>query len=101
MAAASLVLALYLRVGPDIVKYDPAAWALDSLLFAAITLIFLRLTGLYRGIWRYASINDLFAITRAVTAAILVYTLIAFFLTRLEGAPRSVPAIQWFILIAL
>jgi FlaA1/EpsC-like NDP-sugar epimerase len=101
MAAASFVLSLYLRLGDDLWRQDPV-WLLQSTaLFTAVVLVFLRLTGLYRGIWRYASLNDLFAIGQAALFSVLVYTLALFLLTRLEGQPRSTLAINWFVLVAL
>jgi len=101
MAALSLLLSLELRIGDDLWKIDPGSLAQNVLLFALIVLLFLRLTGLYRGIWRYASLNDLFAISRAATFSILCYTASLFLLTRLEGQPRSTLIINWFVLIAL
>jgi FlaA1/EpsC-like NDP-sugar epimerase len=101
MAALSLVLALYLRIGDDIWTVNPAALAERVVLFALIVLAFLRFTGLYRGIWRYASLNDLFAISRAATFSVLTYTAGLFLLIRLEGEPRSTVVITWFVLIAL
>lgn len=101
MAAASFLLALYLRLGDQIVQQDPAWLVQSTLLFTLIVLVFLRLTGLYRGIWRYASLNDLFAIGQAALYAVLVYTLALFLLTRLEGQPRSTLVINWFVLVAL
>jgi len=101
MAALSLVLSLYLRLGDDIAKLDQGTVLQDITLFTVIVLVFLRLTGLYRGIWRYASLNDLFAIGRAVTVSVLVYTVVLFLLTRLQGQPRSTLAINWFVLIGL
>lgn len=101
MAALASVLALWLRVGEQIGNYDSTAIAEDAALFTLITLVFLRLSGLYRGIWRYASVDDLFAIGRAATFAILVYTLVLFLVSRLQGEPRSTLGIQWFVLIAL
>ena len=101
MTALSVVLSLLLRLGDDMDKLNPATVAQDMALFTLIVLVFLRLTGLYRGIWRYASLNDLFAIGRAVTVSILVYTLVLFLTTRLQGQPRSTLAINWFVLIGL
>jgi O-antigen biosynthesis protein WbqV len=101
MAAASVVIALALRVGIDIVDYDPAMVAENAAMFAVVMLLCLRFSGLYRGIWRYASVSDLFAISRAAAVAILIQTVILFLFTRLEGVPRSTPIIQWFVLVAL
>ncbi|HLY55387.1 MAG TPA: nucleoside-diphosphate sugar epimerase/dehydratase [Stellaceae bacterium] len=101
MSALAPVLALALRVGPDFAGYDPVWIAENAVLFAAIMLVCLRISGLYRGIWRYASVSDLFAISRAAAVAILTYTVVCFLLTRLEGVPRSTLVIQWFVLVAL
>ncbi|HEV2674255.1 MAG TPA: nucleoside-diphosphate sugar epimerase/dehydratase [Aliidongia sp.] len=101
MTALSLVLSLYLRLGDDVALLDQGMVLQDMALFTVIVLVFLRVTGLYRGIWRYASLNDLFAIGRAVTVSVLVYTLVLFLTTRLQGQPRSTLAINWFVLIGL
>ena len=54
---------------------------------------------LYRGIWRYASANDLLALTRAATLVIVIFVPALFVLTRAESLPRSVPIINWFVLL--
>ena len=90
------------------------AWGLDQefadepkltvIYVAGFTLIaagVFLLTGLYRGIWRFASLPDLFNITRAVSLTVLVFLPVMFVLTRLETFPRSVLLIDWFVLIAL
>lgn len=46
--------------------------------------------GLYRGIWRFASIPDLLRILRAVGSGALMIVLFHFVIFRLEGVPRSV-----------
>lgn len=48
------------------------------------------LFGLYRGIWRFASIPDLVRIVKAVVLATLLSFVAMFVLQRLEGLPRSV-----------
>jgi len=54
---------------------------------------------LYRGIWRYASVNDLLALTKAATIVILIFVPALFVLTRAELLPRSVPVINWVLLL--
>ena len=56
---------------------------------------------MYRGIWRFASINDLITITRAVTLTILIFVPVLFLFTRLNDLPRSTLVINWFALLAL
>ena len=46
--------------------------------------------GLYRGIWRFASVPDLLRILQAVFAGVLFSFIAMFVLQRLEGIPRSV-----------
>ncbi len=46
--------------------------------------------GLYRGIWRYASIPDLFRILKAVMIGTLICFAIEFILYRMDNMPRSV-----------
>jgi FlaA1/EpsC-like NDP-sugar epimerase len=47
-------------------------------------------TGLYRGLWRFASLPDLGNIARAGVAGSLLIALGLFLFNRLEGVPRSV-----------
>tara|TARA_B100000676_G_scaffold249688_1_gene253875 strand:+ start:25 stop:1719 length:1695 start_codon:yes stop_codon:yes gene_type:complete len=54
---------------------------------------------MYKGVWRYASINDLITITKSVSLAVLILIIILFTFTRLEQIPRSLPFILWFVLI--
>ena len=101
MAALSFALALYLRIGDDILSYEPRLTLLYGVVFTTIAAIVFLLTGLYRGIWRYASLPDLFNITRAVTLAVLIFLPVMFVFTRLEVLPRSMLFIEWLVLIAL
>ncbi|HHZ97105.1 MAG TPA: polysaccharide biosynthesis protein, partial [Flavobacteriales bacterium] len=45
--------------------------------------------GLYRGVWRFASIPDLLRILKAVVVGVSIAALILFILTRLQGIPRT------------
>ena len=57
--------------------------------------------GLYRGIWYYASFDDILAILKAVTIATLVLLPILFVMNRLDALPRSVLAINWLLLVVM
>ncbi|HAX91325.1 MAG TPA: nucleotide sugar dehydratase, partial [Rhodospirillaceae bacterium] len=50
--------------------------------------------------WAFASLRDLSQIFRSVSIAVIAFTMVAFFVMRLEGVPRTVPLIVWFILMA-
>jgi FlaA1/EpsC-like NDP-sugar epimerase len=101
MTGLAFVAAFYMRVGDQLFGFH-----LDGLiqglpvvmLTGAITY---RLFGLYRGIWRYASAPDLIQVTKAATIVSVVSVLLLFLLTRLDTIPRSIPVIQWFVLLIL
>ncbi len=57
--------------------------------------------GLYRGIWRFASIPDLWNIVRAVAFGILAGSLVLFLVNRLAAVPRSSLLLFPLFLIAL
>ncbi len=101
MAAAAFVLALYLRLGDRLMEQAGPFLAYGTVIFAAVAALVFLLVGLHRGIWRYASMNDLIAILRAATLVILIYLPIMFVLSRLDGMPRSALLIGWFVLIFL
>jgi len=72
-----------------------------SLLNGVIAALVFSAVGLQRGIWRYSSIEDVIQIFKAVTLSTGLFVLAMFFLTRLENVPRSVPLLQWPILVGL
>jgi FlaA1/EpsC-like NDP-sugar epimerase len=101
MAAVSFPLALYLRLGEASFSFTPKFLISSTAGFGLIAMSVFLYSKMYRGIWRYASIDDLVTITKAVTLAILIFMPAIFILTRLEAVPRSLPFIQWFLLMAL
>ena len=101
MTGLAFVAAFYMRVGDQLFgyHYDGLIQGLPVvMLTGAITY---RLFGLYRGIWRYASTPDLIQVTKAATIVSIVSVLLLFMLTRLDTIPRSIPVIQWFVLLIL
>lgn len=100
MAAMSFVLSLYLRVGEDFMDFLPSFWP-GLIIFSATAAVSYRVFGMNSGVWRYASLRDLLAVMRAVTATILIFLLCMFMITRLELLPRSMPIINWFVLVVM
>jgi FlaA1/EpsC-like NDP-sugar epimerase len=101
MAALSFAIALYLRLGDDWLSREPGMTLLYGLSFTAVAAVVFLVTGLYRGIWRYASLPDLFNIARAATLTVLIFLPVMFLFTRLATLPRSLLLIDWLVLIAL
>ena len=81
--------------------------ALDYTLFVKTSLpmiiivtipVFIRM-GMYKAVWRYASIDCFITIIKAVTISILISVVIIFFFQTYR-IPRSIFIIYWFILLA-
>ena len=101
MASISFVIALFLRLGSGIESFSMDLLILGTILFTAVSAIVFRYMKMYRGVWRYASLNDLVNITKSASLVILIFLVLLFVITRLENLPRSLPFINWFVLIAL
>lgn len=57
------------------------------------------LNGLYKGVWRFSSMHDLIRVVKASAVAIFVSVVTCFFMTRLDGVPRSMFLIEFLILV--
>ena len=94
-------LSIFLRLGFEFNSLPNSIIIYGTILITIIGAIVYRLTGLYKGIWRYASINDLLNIVKASSILIATFLILMFAVTRLESFPRSVLFINWFVLIIL
>jgi len=97
--AASFGLAWWLRFN---LEQIPPAYihALEKAIvlgWLAHGIVFWRV-GLYRGIWRFASLPDLVRILKAVAIGAAVTYLALFIFIRLQGVPRSVIVLQPLLL---
>lgn len=96
--AASYALSYYLRLNFRF----PAAETSSLLVSLPIVLVIRTTTfyyyGLYRGVWRYTSMDDLMRIVKAVSLSSLVMIVSFTLLFRFKSFPRSVFIIDWFIL---
>ncbi len=77
---------------------------LDIVPFAAmgvgIAAFVFIIAGTHRGIWRYVSLSDFSRIVVAVTVTLLLALFVAFSLNRLDGIARSLPLIEWALIVA-
>lgn len=101
MAAASFLLALYLRLGDALLYQQPPFLWLSTAAFTVAAVAFFISFRLYRGLWRYASMRDLLALAKSAALAVVIFYGMLFMFTRLEGIPRSVPVIHLLLLMAL
>ncbi len=101
MAAISLPLAIWLRFWIVDIDWSPVeAWR-PTVIFAAVAAVVFRYTGLYRGIWHFASLRDMLAILRGSLLSLLIFVPLLFVFTRLADYPRSALVMQFFILMLL
>ena len=61
----------------------------------------MRWTGLYKSVWRFASLPDLWNILRAATVGTVTIALLLFVYDRLDGVPRSVLVLYAALLTVL
>ncbi|MGI9493629.1 MAG: polysaccharide biosynthesis protein [Geminicoccaceae bacterium] len=101
LAGLSLPVALYLRLGNVVL---PSFWpglVVAAVGFAAVAAVTFSAFGMHRRVWRYAAMSDLIVVLKCATIAILVFLPLMFWANRLADIPRSVPVIQWLVLIAM
>ncbi len=94
--SASCFLALWLRLESASFILVPSLLP-HLILFNITTIIFLHRFGLYQGIWKYASINEIFSIFKAVVASSLIMVATLFITIRLENIPRSFPILLFIV----
>ncbi|MGN6669998.1 MAG: polysaccharide biosynthesis protein, partial [Candidatus Nucleicultricaceae bacterium] len=99
MTCLALPLALWLRVGDDIVNYPATHIIVHTAILGFIALGVFLWTQLYRGVWRYVSLNELIAIMIAVTGVILLYLPLLLLLTQPVSMPRSLIGLVWGLMI--
>lgn len=95
-------------IGALILRYGLGGYEITSHLWLEATLILLPLSsimflmfGLHRGVWRYVSMRDLVMILQAAALVVLFSYLALFAYNRLDTMPRTVPFINYILLVAL
>ncbi|MDX6575546.1 MAG: UDP-GlcNAc:undecaprenyl-phosphate/decaprenyl-phosphate GlcNAc-phosphate transferase [Blastocatellia bacterium] len=90
------------------VKFEPfsdsPAWKLFLRTLPVLVVVRLAaflLFGVYRGIWRYTSIDDLMAFAKAVAAGSLVSLVIVLFKFRFQGFSRAIFVIDALVMLML
>jgi FlaA1/EpsC-like NDP-sugar epimerase len=94
--------AYWLRFNLGVIPGEHLSAAIEILaIVVVIQAIAFRYYGLYRGVWRFASVPDLFLICKAVLVGVVLSAVTIFLVTRMEGIPRSVFPLYGLLLIAL
>ncbi len=94
--------AYWLRFNLGVIPDKQLSAAIGMLaIVIVIQAIAFRYFGLYRGVWRFASMPDLMRIAKAVLVGMAFSAVTIFLITRMEGVPRSVFPLYGLLLIAL
>ncbi|MCG8487603.1 MAG: polysaccharide biosynthesis protein [Chromatiales bacterium] len=102
MVPIAWFLAFWFRYNLEVVPVSFYEDALRALLYILpVQLAAFLLFGLYRGIWRFASLPDIIRILKAVLVGTVVGVALLFVFTRAGGVPRSVPVIHAILLVML
>jgi lipopolysaccharide/colanic/teichoic acid biosynthesis glycosyltransferase len=98
LAAAAPLAALYLR---NVELVSEGNWVIAgsySLVSLGFSLVVFQAFGISDTIPRYISVGDLLNVAKVVLSGQLMTAIVLFTVTRLDGIPRSVPAIQALVL---
>lgn len=97
MAAVSIPVALWIRVGEDFLTYPTQFILKHTVVYTLLASgVFLWLQ-LYRGVWRYVSVNEVIAIGLATCGIAILYIPLMFLMGHPVIMPRSVVIICWFV----
>jgi lipopolysaccharide/colanic/teichoic acid biosynthesis glycosyltransferase len=90
-----------LLIRDNLTFYEPHWQAITG--YAAISFVVLTgallIGGSHKALWQYTSLPDVLKIIAIMTVALVLAVAISFLESRLEGVARSVPVIQWFLLV--
>ncbi len=93
----SFFAALWIRLDFDIaISLVKNLW-LFSIFFSISNLLILKYFGLYLGIWRYASLHEIFSIIKSLAISTLILVSLLFLIFRLENVPRSFPVLLFIV----
>ena len=96
---SSFFLALWIRLDLNyVLDFFNTLWVF-SLFFAFSNILLLKYFGLYKGIWRYASLHEIISIIKSVLISALLTLAVLFLILRLESIPRSFPVLLFIISI--
>ena len=100
MAVAAWVFAYLLRFNFESIPAENLNLAIKTLpLLVVIQTFFFWYFGLYRGVWRFASVPDLVRIIKSVIVGASIFAVALFFINRMVGIPRSIIPLYMMLLV--
>lgn len=100
MVTSAFPVSVYLRENfdPEPQHMEPAFYG-SALLFLIALFVF-RTMGVQQNMWRYSAPRDLIIVAKALSIVTAIFVPAMFMIDRLDGIPRSVPVIFWFVAFA-
>ena len=99
-AFASFWLSICLRYGILWPWNSPISdWLVLTSIFVFCQIICFQIFGLYIGIWRFSSSEDLMRVIKSSTFGVLLSILTFFLWNRMQNVPRSIFIINWLLMI--
>ncbi len=95
---ASYVLSYYLRLNFQLADTEFSAMLVSVPIVIVIRTAVFYYYGLYRGVWKYTTFDDIIRIVKAVSVGSAIMIVSFTLLFRFTAFPRSVFIIDWFIL---
>ena len=99
----SFIFAIWLRLEKDeitlLVNFLDAKIWLYLILFPILTIYLFKRFGLYQGMWKYASTQEIISIFKGLIISSLLLVAILFITIRLEFIPRSFPVLLFIVSI--
>lgn len=100
LSLSTFILAYFMRLGTTDIQILLDKDVFPKLIVVGpVQLLCFYFMGHYRGIWRFSSTADLAMIIRGVSLAVPVAFISLYLVQLIEGVPRSIFFIQWFLLI--
>jgi lipopolysaccharide/colanic/teichoic acid biosynthesis glycosyltransferase len=99
LASISVLVAFLLRGNFELGGIPAESLALTTSFAGAAACLAFSITGTHLAQWRYVTIRDFGTLLAGATAAVLGFVALMFLWDRLGSVPRTVPIIQWLLLV--
>jgi len=101
MAFLALFISIYLKVGDEFLDYSHMFLLKNLIVFTLISLAIFSWGKIYKTLWRFISVEDLWPLSIAVIIANLLFIPAMHLLSIDESLAKSIPVVNIFVMISL
>lgn len=101
MSFFALFISIYLKVGDEFLDYSHIFLLKNLIVFCCIALAIFSWGKIYKTLWRFISVEDLWPISIAVIIANLLFIPAMHFISIDESLAKSIPVVNIFVMMAL